>query len=54
MVSKEQLTGIKISTERQNQDLDYLTDPGFQGVTRLSILLFENEAQRISYKRYIF
>ena len=32
----------KISTERQNQYLDYLIDPGFQGVNRFSVLSFEN------------
>ena len=41
-----------MSTERQNQYLDYLIDPSFQGVNRLFVLPFENEAQRISYKRY--
>ena len=41
-----------MSTERQNQYLDYLIDPTFQGVNRLFVLPFENEAQRISYKRY--
>ena len=34
----------KISAERQNQYLDYLIDPCFQGVNRLFILSFENEA----------
>ena len=42
----------KISRERQNQYLDYLIDPSFQGVNRLFVLSFEYEAQRISYKRY--
>ena len=36
----------KMSTERQNQYLDYLTDPSFQGVNRLLVLPFENEAHR--------
>ena len=36
---------------RKNQHLDFLTDPGFQGVNRL-VLPFENQAQRKSYKRY--
>ena len=40
----------KISTERQNQCLDYLIDPSFQGVNRFSLLSFEDEAQQISYK----
>ena len=42
----------KLSTERQNQYLDFLIDPSFQGVNRLFVLSFENEAQRTSYKRY--
>ena len=42
----------KVSTERVNQHLDYLIDPSFQGVSRLFVLPFENEAQRTSYKRY--
>ena len=42
----------KVSTERQNQRLDYLIDPSFQGVNRLFVLSFENGAQRMSYKRY--
>ena len=41
-----------MSTEKQNQYLDYLIDPSFQGVNRLFVLPFENEAQQISYKRY--
>ena len=40
----------KVSTERQNQYLDYLLDPSFQGVTRFFVLPFENEAQRTSDK----
>ena len=39
-----------MSTERQNYYLDFLIDPSFQGVKRLFVLPFENEAQRISYK----
>ena len=31
----------KVSTERQNQHLDFLTDPSFQGVKRLFVLSFE-------------
>ena len=42
----------KVSTERGNQYLDFLIDPGFQGVNRFTVLPFENEAQRTSYKRY--
>ena len=35
-------------TERQNQYLDYLIDPSFQGINRLFVLLFEDEAQQTS------
>ena len=42
----------KISAEKQDQYLDYLIDPSFQGVYRLFLLPFENETQRISYQRY--
>ena len=42
----------KVSTERINQYLDFLIDPSFQGVNRLFILSFENEAQRTSYRQY--
>ena len=42
----------KISTERQNQYLDYLIDPKFKGANRLFVLSFEDEIQRTSYKRY--
>ena len=38
----------KKSTEKQNQYLDYLTDARFQGVNRLFVLSFEDEAQRTS------
>ena len=41
-----------ISTEKQNQYLDDLIDPSFQGVNRLFVLPFESKIQRISYKRY--
>ena len=39
----------KISTERPNQYLYYLSDPSFQGVDKLFVLLFENNAHRTSY-----
>ena len=38
--------------KKSNQYLDYLIDPSFQGVNRLFVLSFEDEAQRASYKRY--
>ena len=40
-----------MSTERQNQYLDYLIDPNFQRVNRVFVQPFEKEAQRISYKQ---
>ena len=36
----------KVSTQEQNQYLYHLTDPGFQGVNRLFVLSFANEANR--------
>ena len=42
----------KISIERQKQYLDYLIDPPFQAVKRVLVVLFEDEAQRASYKEY--
>ena len=39
----------KVSTERQNQYLDFLIDPSVQGVNRFFDLSFENETQRTSY-----
>ena len=37
----------------QNANLNNLIEPSFQGVNRLFVLAFENDAQRISKKRYI-
>ena len=42
----------KKSIERENQYLDYLIDPSFQGVNRLFVLSFEDEEQQTSYKQY--
>ena len=36
----------------QNANLNHLIEPGFQGVSRLFVLAFENDAQRISKRRY--
>ena len=36
----------------QNGNLNHLIEPIFQGVNRLFVLAFENDAQRISIKRY--
>ena len=37
---------------RQNPNLNHLVEPSFQGVNRLFVLAFENDAQRTSNKRY--
>ena len=39
----------KISTERQNLYLDYLTDPSFQEVNIIFVLPFENENDRTAH-----
>ena len=36
----------------QNSNLNQLIEPSFQGVNRLFVLAFENDAQRTSNKRY--
>ena len=36
----------------QNPNLNHLNEPGFQGVNRLFVLVFEDDAQRISNKGY--
>ena len=41
-----------ISTETQNQYLDLLINPSFQGVNRLFVLSFENETDKTSHSRY--
>ena len=38
----------KVTIQIQNQYLDYLNDPGFQGVTRLFVSSFEDNAHRTS------
>ena len=35
----------------QNPDLNHLVEPSFQGINRLFVLAFENDAQRTSNKR---
>ena len=35
-----------------NLYLDYLIDPSFQGVNRLFVLSFEDNAHQTSYKQY--
>ena len=37
---------------RQNAQLNYLVELNFHGINRLFVLLFENDVQRISNKRY--
>ena len=36
----------------QNPNLNHLVEPSFQGVNRLFVLAFKNDAQRTSNKRY--
>ena len=42
----------KISAERQNQNLNFLIDPSFQGVNWLFVLLFQNEGDRKVHTGY--
>ena len=44
---------LKVSTEAQNQYLDYLIiDRSFQGVNRLAVFSFENETDRVVHTGY--
>ena len=36
----------------QNANLNHLIEPNFQGINRLFVLAFENDAQRTSNRRY--
>ena len=36
----------------QNSNLNHLVEPSFQGVNRLFVLAFEDDAQRTSNKKY--
>ena len=49
-------TGINIYQNqnllRRNPNLNHLVEPSFQGVNRLFVLAFENDAQRISDSGY--
>ena len=38
----------------QNANLNYLIEPSLQGINRLFVLAFENDAKRTSNKRYYF
>ena len=42
----------KVSRKRTNWYLDFVIDPRFQGVNKLFVLPFKNDAQKTSYKRY--
>ena len=42
----------KLTTQSQNQELDYLSDPSVQGVNRLFVLSFENNAFRTGHREY--
>ena len=42
----------KVSIKRQNQYWDYVVDAGFQGVNRLFVLPFEDNAIRTRHTRY--
>ena len=41
-----------MSIDKPNEHLDYLTDPSFQGVNRLFVLSFENNAHRTRHTWY--
>ena len=43
---------LKPDSLRRNQYLNHLIEPSFQGIKRLFVLSFENDAQRISNKRH--
>ena len=43
-----------IRIQKQNEYLDYLTDPNFQKVNRLFVLSFDNNAARTEHTENIF
>ena len=43
-----------LSTEKQNQHLDFLTDPCFEGVKRISVASFEIKAMEKHTQDIIF
>ena len=43
---------LKVTTERQNEYLDYLSNPSFQGVSRLFVSSSEGNAVRTRHTRY--
>ena len=44
----------KATIQTRNHYLDYLIDPNFQGVNRLFVLSFENNAHQTIHTRYFF
>ena len=44
---------VKRELLARNANLNHLIQPSFQGINRLSVLEFENDAQRASNKRYV-
>ena len=42
----------KTTNQARNRYLDYLIDPGFQGVNRLFVLSFKDDVGRESHKQY--
>ena len=54
-ILKEQSAGINVYQNQkllvQNSNFNHLFEPSFQGVNRLFVLAFENDAQRTSNKR---
>ena len=42
-----------MSIERPNKYLDYLIDPSFEGVNRLSVFSFENNAHKTRFTEYL-
>ena len=42
----------KVTVQAQNQNLDYLIDPSFQGVNGLFLLSFSDSTVRTRYRRY--
>ena len=43
---------MKPESLAQNGNLNHLIEPSFQGINRLFVLAFEDDAQGISIKRY--
>ena len=43
---------VKPELLAQNANLNHLIEPSFQGINRLFVLAFENDAQRTSNRRY--